>query len=174
MGLQTVVSRNIDPTKPAVVTIGKFTGGTAPNIIPGEVELSISVRSFDEDVRRILKERITKLVHAQADSFDVVAHIDYMEGYPVVTNAEAETDLAIEVARELVGDANVTENMEPLMGSEDFAYMLQACPGTFLRIGNGPHEGGRTLHSATYDFNDENLVVGAAFWARLVERYLQG
>ncbi|MEM5314693.1 M20 aminoacylase family protein [Paraburkholderia sp. JHI869] len=173
MGLQTVVSRNIDPAKPAVVTIGKIAGGSAPNVIPGEVELSISVRSFDEEVRSLLRERITKLVHAQANSFGVTAEIDYVEGYPVVTNAEAETDLAIQVARELVGEANVTENMEQLMGSEDFAYMLQECPGTFLRIGNGPHEGGKTLHSATYDFNDENLIVGSAFWARLVERYLQ-
>ncbi|MEX4003580.1 M20 aminoacylase family protein [Paraburkholderia sp. EG285A] len=173
MGLQTIVSRNIDPAKAAVITIGKIAGGTAPNVIPGEVELSISVRSFDDEVRRLLKERITKLVHAQAESFGVAADIDYVEGYPVVTNTAAETDLAIQVAKELVGDANVTENMEPLMGSEDFAYMLQACPGAFLRIGNGPLEGGKTLHSATYDFNDENLIVGAAFWTRLVERYLQ-
>ncbi|WP_233858554.1 M20 aminoacylase family protein [Paraburkholderia sp. HD33-4] len=173
MGLQTVVSRNVDPSKPAVVTIGKIAGGSAPNVIPGEVELSISVRSFDEDVRALLRERITKLVYAQADSFGVAAEIEYRAGYPVVTNAPAETDLAIQVAKELVGETRVTENMEQLMGSEDFAYMLQECPGTFLRIGNGTHEGGKTLHSATYDFNDENLIVGSAFWARLVERYLQ-
>ncbi|HDR9481832.1 TPA: amidohydrolase [Burkholderia aenigmatica] len=172
MALQTIVSRNVDPTQSAVVTIGKIAGGSAPNVIPGEVELSISVRSFDADVRRMLKERITALVHAQADSYGLGAVVDYVEGYPVVTNSAAETELAIKVAKELVGDAQVTEQMAPLMGSEDFAYMLQACPGSFLRIGNGPTDGGNTLHSATYDFNDENLVVGSAFWSRLVERYL--
>lgn len=172
MALQTVVSRNIDPSQSAVVTVGKFAGGTAPNVIPGEVELSISVRSFDPEVRQLLKERITTLVHAQAESFGATAVIDYMEGYPVVHNTDAETELAIQVAKELVGADRVTEQMAPLMGSEDFAYMLQERPGAFLRIGNGPTDGGKTLHSATYDFNDENLVVGSAFWARLVERYL--
>ncbi|MDR0243440.1 MAG: amidohydrolase [Burkholderia sp.] len=172
MALQTIVSRNVDPTQSAVVTIGKIAGGSAPNVIPGEVELSLSVRSFDANVRRMLKERITALVHAQADSYGLGAVVDYVEGYPVVMNSAAETELAINVAKELVGDARVTEQMAPLMGSEDFAYLLQACPGTFLRIGNGPTDGGNTLHSATYDFNDENLVVGSAFWSRLVERYL--
>lgn len=172
MALQTVVSRNVDPTQSAVVTIGKIAGGSAPNVIPGEVELSISVRSFDTAVRRTLKERITRLVHAQADSYGLTAVVDYVEGYPMVTNTDAETELAIRVAKELVGEERVTEQMAPLMGSEDFAYMLQERPGAFLRIGNGPTDGGNTLHSATYDFNDENLVVGSAFWARLVERYM--
>ncbi|KVD20656.1 amidohydrolase [Burkholderia ubonensis] len=172
MALQTIVSRNVDPTRSAVLTVGKIAGGSAPNVIPGEVELSISVRSFDTDVRRMLKERITKLVRAQADSYGVTATVDYVAGYPMVTNTDAETELAIQVAKELVGADRVTEQMDPLMGSEDFAYMLQECPGAFLRIGNGPIDGGNTLHSATYDFNDDNLVVGSAFWARLVERYL--
>ncbi|PCE32873.1 M20 aminoacylase family protein [Burkholderia ubonensis] len=172
MALQTIVSRNVDPAQPAVLTVGKIAGGTAPNVIPGEVELSISVRSFDKAVRRMLKERITTLVHAQADSYGLTAVVEYIEGYPMVTNTDAETELAIQVAKELVGADRVTEQMAPLMGSEDFAYMLQQRPGAFLRIGNGPTDGGKTLHSATYDFNDENLVVGSAFWARLVERYL--
>ncbi|MFM0738686.1 M20 family metallopeptidase [Paraburkholderia xenovorans] len=172
MGLQTIVSRNVDPSKPAVITIGKINGGTAPNVIPGEVELAISVRSFHAEVRVLLKERILALVNAQAESFGVKAEIDYVAGYPVVRNSEAETLFAIEVAREVVGDANVVADMDRLMGSEDFAYMLEARPGCFLRIGNGTAENGRVLHSATYDFNDENLVVGAAFWSRLVERYL--
>jgi len=172
MGLQTIVSRNVDPTRSAVLTVGKLSGGSAPNVIPGEVDLSISVRSFDTEVRRMLKERITRLAHAQADSYGLTAVIDYVAGYPVVTNTDAETALAIQVAKELVGEDRVTEQMDPLMGSEDFAYMLQERPGALLRIGNGPTDGGNTLHSATYDFNDENLVVGSAFWARLVERYL--
>jgi hippurate hydrolase len=120
----------------------------------------------------MLKNRIVALVNSQAKSFEVDAVIDYMEGYPVVSNADEETRFAIEVARELVGSDAVNDNMEMLMGSEDFAYMLQARPGCFLRIGNGPADQGRGLHSPNYDFNDQNLTVGAAFWSRLVERYL--
>ncbi|MQR00095.1 M20 aminoacylase family protein [Glaciimonas soli] len=172
MGLQTIISRNIDPTKAAVITVGKFAGGDAPNVIPGQVELSLSVRSFDPEVRALLKKRIIALVNSQAKSFEVDATIDYVEGYPVVSNTDAETRFAIEVARELVGSDAVNDNMEMLMGSEDFAYMLQVRPGCFLRIGNGPADNGRGLHSPNYDFNDQNLTVGAAFWSRLVERYL--
>lgn len=172
MGLQTIISRNLDPTKAAVITVGKIAGGDAPNVIPGQVELSLSVRSFDPDVRAMLKSRIIALVHSHAKSFEVDAVIDYVEGYPVVSNTDVETRFAIEVAKELVGSDAVNDNMEMLMGSEDFAYMLQARPGCFLRIGNGPADHGRTLHSPHYDFNDQNLAVGAAFWSRLVERYL--
>ncbi|CAB3638556.1 Hippurate hydrolase [Paraburkholderia sediminicola] len=172
MALQTVVARNVDPTKSAVVTVGKIAGGDAPNVIPGQVELSLSVRSFDPEVRDLLKDRIIALVHAQAKSFDVDATIDYVEGYPVVRNSDEETRFAVEVARELVGRDAVNDSMDMLMGSEDFAYMLQERPGCFLRIGNGPADQGRTLHSPNYDFNNENLAVGAAFWSRLAERYL--
>jgi hippurate hydrolase len=172
MALQTVVARNVDPMKAAVVTVGKIAGGDAPNVIPGEVELKLSVRSFDPEVRALLKARIIALVHAQAKSFEVDATIDYIEGYPVVRNTEKETRFAIEVAKELVGHDAVNDNMDMLMGSEDFAYMLQARPGCFLRIGNGPADNGRSLHSPQYDFDNGNLTVGAAFWSRLVERYL--
>ncbi|WP_186057660.1 M20 aminoacylase family protein [Burkholderia gladioli] len=170
--LQTVVARNVDPSRAAVVTVGMLNGGHAPNVIPHRVQMSLSVRSFDADTRALLRRRIETLVSMQAASFDVEAKIDYVEGYPVVHNHAAETAFAIEVAREVVGEGNVEANMEPLMGSEDFAYLLQARPGCFLRIGNGPATGGRVLHSPTYDFNDDNLVVGAAYWSRLVERYL--
>lgn len=170
--LQTVVARNVDPSRAAVVTVGMLNGGQAPNVIPHRVQMSLSVRSFDADTRALLRRRIETLVSMQAASFEVEAKIDYVEGYPVVHNHAAETAFAIEVAREVVGEANVEANMEPLMGSEDFAYLLQARPGCFLRIGNGPATGGRVLHSPTYDFNDDNLVVGAAYWSRLVERYL--
>ncbi|MCA8171606.1 M20 family metallopeptidase [Burkholderia gladioli] len=170
--LQTVVARNVDPSRAAVVTVGMLNGGHAPNVIPHRVQMSLSVRSFDADTRALLRRRIETLVSMQAASFEVEAKIDYVEGYPVVHNHAAETAFAIEVAREVVGEANVEANMEPLMGSEDFAYLLQARPGCFLRIGNGPATGGRVLHSPTYDFNDDNLVVGAAYWSRLVERYL--
>lgn len=172
MALQTIVSRNVEPSKSAVVTIGEIRGGMAPNVIPNKVELSLSVRSFDVETRALLKERITSLVNLQAESFNVSAQINYVAGYPVVHNHAKETAFAIEVAKEVVGEENVLEQMDALMGSEDFAYMLQARPGCFLRIGNGPSTDGRVLHSPKYDFNDDNLVVGAAYWSRLVERYL--
>ena len=100
------------------------------------------------------------------------AEINYVRGYPVVVNAERETAFALQVAAELVGKENVVPHTERLMGSEDFAYMLERRPGCFLRLGNGPGEDGCILHSPRFDFNDANLPIGAAYWARLAERYL--
>jgi len=173
MALQTVVSRNVDPSQTAVVTVGKLQGGQALNVIPSQVELGLSVRSFDPAVRALLKARIIALTELQASSFGVQAEINYVEGYPIVVNAAAETALAIAVAKELIGAENVVDHMEQLTGSEDFAYMLQACPGSLVRIGNGPADAGSMLHNPHYDFNDANLTQGAAFWCRLVERFLE-
>ncbi|CAM2195440.1 M20 family metallopeptidase [Paraburkholderia sp. A1RI_3L] len=172
MALQTIVARNVDPAQPAVVTVGSMHAGTANNVIASTARLELSVRSFSPDVRALLKKRIAELAHAQAESYGAKATVEYIEGYPVVINSEAETDFAVEVARELVGHDKVVAQADLLMGSEDFAFMLQKRPGTFLRIGNGVGEDGCMVHNPHYDFNDTNLPVGAAFWARLVERYL--
>jgi len=169
MGLQTLVSRNVDPTKVAVVTVGTIHGGKAMNVIANEATIGLSVRSFDVDVRELLKRRITDLAQAQAASYGATAEVDYGWGHPVLVNAEAETALAREVAVELVGAENV-DDMDLVTGSEDFAYMLEQVPGCFVRLGNGETP---FLHTSRYDFNDENLTVAAAFWTRLVERYLQ-
>ena len=96
--------------------------------------------------------------------------LDYVPGYPVVVYSAPETELALQVARELVGDERVIDGFGPIAGSEDFAYYLQEKPGCFLRLGNG--EGAPMLHNASYDFNDDNLTVGAAYWTRLAERIL--
>lgn len=173
MALQTVVSRNIDPSQAAVVSVGRLRTGEALNVIPGIAELGISVRSFSPDVRARLRERIVRICESTAECHGASVQIDYVEGYPVVDNAEAPTALAVEVARELAGADGVVADMPPLMGSEDFAYMQQAVPGALIRIGNGPATGGRALHNANYDFNDDNLCMGAAFWSRLAETYLQ-
>ncbi|OAE56768.1 amidohydrolase [Achromobacter xylosoxidans] len=173
MALQTVVSRNIDPSQAAVVSVGRLRAGDALNVIPGEAEIGISVRSFSPQVRARLRERIVQICESTAESHEASVKIDYVEGYPVVDNADAPTALALAVARELVGDDRVTGDMPPLMGSEDFAYMQQAVPGALVRLGNGPASGGRALHNANYDFNDDNLCVGAAFWSRLAETYLR-
>jgi hippurate hydrolase len=172
MALQTVVSRNVDPNESAVVTVGRLRSGEALNVIPAEAEIGISVRSFSAAVRALLKERITALVNATAEGYGAKAEIRYIEGYPVVDNAAEAVALAGDVATELVGSERVEREFPRMMGSEDFAYMLQACPGALVRIGNGPSEGGRGLHNPRYDFHDGNLTVGAAFWSRLAERFL--
>lgn len=168
--LQSVVARSIDPMQTAVITVGAFNAGHAANVIPESARLQMSVRSFDATVRQQLETRIRALVQAHADGYGARIDIDYVPGYPVVINSEAETELALQVARELVGEDRVVDKFGPIAGSEDFAYYLQKKPGCFLRLGNG--EGAPMLHNASYDFNDDNLTVGAAYWTRLVETFL--
>jgi len=169
IALQTLVSRNIDPNETAVVTVGSLHSGHAANVIPETARLEISVRSFDADVRKILEERIRTLVEHHATGYGARTDIEYVPGYPVLVNHQKETEFAQEIAKELVGEQNVIENLPAISGSEDFAYFLQQKPGCFLRLGNGDSA---TLHNPTYNFNDESLLFGAAFWTRLVERYL--
>jgi len=170
MALQSVVSRNIDPTETAIVTIGTVNAGIASNVIPESARLGLSVRSFSAEVRRLLRQRITDLVRHQVAGYGGTVDIDYQEGYPVVVNSVAETAFARAVAEELVGTEHTVAPFGPVTGSEDFAYYLERKPGCFLRLGNG--ENAPMLHNARYDFNDGNLTVGAAYWTRLVERYL--
>ncbi|EJN02586.1 M20 aminoacylase family protein [Herbaspirillum sp. YR522] len=170
MALQTVVSRNIDPMETAVVTVGALHAGSASNVIAEYATLDISVRSFKQEVRALLEQRIRALVAAHVDGYGARAEIDYLRGYPVLVNSEAETEFARSVAEELVGAEQVIAPFGPIAGSEDFAYFLQQRPGCFLRVGNGA--GQPMLHNAHYDFNDDNIPVGAAYWTRLVERYL--
>jgi hippurate hydrolase len=172
MALQTIVSRNVDPTLTAVVTIGTIHGGNAMNVIANEVKLGVSVRSFDADVRALLKKRITELATAHAASYGATAEVDYGWGHPVLVNSEDETEFARRVAEEVVGIESVAE-IGRITGSEDFAYMLEQRPGCLLRIGNGTGTNVPLLHTSRYDFNDENLTIGAAFWVRLVERFLE-
>ena len=169
MTLQTVVARSVSPMETAVVTVGTIHGGNAVNVIPGQAEIGVSIRSFSAPVRELLERRVRDIVTSVAQAHGATAQIDYERGHPVVDNAEAETAFATEVVKELVGAENVT--VSPLIpGSEDFAHFLAHKPGCFLRLGNG--EDSAILHSAKYDFNDGSLTVGAALWARLAERFL--
>lgn len=170
MALQSVVARNIDPTAIAIVTIGTVHAGIATNVIPESATLGLSVRSFDAAVRDRLRERITALVSAHVEGYGGTVEIDYELGYPVLVNSPAETEFARQVAEELVGPAQVVFPYGPVTGSEDFAYYLERKPGCFLRLGNGVES--PMVHNASYDFNDTNLTVGAAYWTRLVERFL--
>ncbi|WP_349743645.1 M20 aminoacylase family protein [Roseateles cavernae] len=167
--LQSVVARNINPLDMGVVTVGSIHGGFAANVIPDTVELKLTARSFRPEVRELLRQRVPALARAQAESFGAVAEVDYRLGYPAVINHPAETEFAREVAREALGADKLDADFRPRTASEDFAYMLQARPGSYLFIGNGE---GPALHSPKYDFNDAVLAPAATYWARLVERYL--
>ena len=174
MALQTVVSRNVDPQQTAVVTVGVLQAGRANNVIPDSAHLELSVRSLDPKVRALLQQRITEIVHAQAQSFAVTAEIDYRRGYAVLINTKTETDFARQVGVELVGAEKVTLQGDALTGSEDFAYMLEKRPGCYLLIGNGAGDshGACMVHNPGYDFHDDNVAIGAAYWKLLAERYL--
>jgi hippurate hydrolase len=176
MALQTIVSRNIDPLLAAVVTVGAMHAGKANNVIPATATLELSVRALDRDVRAKLEQRIKALVAAQAESFGVTARIDWRPGYAVLVNTPAETDFARQVALELVGDARVTLQGPPLTGSEDFAFMLERVPGSYLLIGNGSGENGGAgacmVHNPGYDFNDDNVAIGSAYWVLLAQKFL--
>jgi hippurate hydrolase len=173
MALQTVVSRNVDPLQTAVVTVGAFHAGQANNVLPTSAQLELSVRALDRDVRNLLEQRIRALVTAQAESFGVQAHIDYRRDYPVLVNTPTETEVARQVGLALVGPEQVTLQGDALTGSEDFASMLEHCPGSYVLIGNGAGEGSCMVHNPGYDFNDAILPTGAAFWSLLVQRTLR-
>jgi len=172
MALQTIVSRNIDPLNAAVVTVGALHAGKANNVIPASATLELSVRALDREVRATVEHRIKALVAAQAESFGVAALIDWKPGYAVLVNTPGETAFAREVATELVGAGQVTLQGPPLTGSEDFAFMLERVPGSYLLIGNGTGEGGCMVHNPGYDFNDHNVAIGSAYWVLLAERFL--
>jgi hippurate hydrolase len=173
MALQTVVSRNVDPLQTAVVTVGAMHAGQANNVIPALATLELSVRALDPDVRRLLEQRIKDLVAAQAQSFGVTAEVNWRAGYCVLVNAVAETDFARQVALDLVGPDRVTLHGPALTGSEDFAFMLEKIPGSYLLIGNGDGDsaGACMVHNPGYDFNDDNIATGAAYWVALAERF---
>jgi hippurate hydrolase len=175
MALQTVVSRNVDPLKTAVVTVGAIQAGHANNVIPEEARLELSIRALDHDVRNLIKARILDLVKMQAQSYEVEASIDWREGYAVLVNTPKETAFAVEVATQLLGPQHVDANGPMFTASEDFAFMLQKVPGCYFFVGNGGAgtPGACSVHNPGYDFNDDIIAPGAAFWCRLVESYLK-
>ena len=175
MALQTIVSRNIDPLQMAVVTVGAIHAGKANNVIPQDAVLEISVRALDRGVRSTLEARIRSLVAAQAESFGVAARTDWRPGYAVLVNTPGETALAREVALELVGADRVVLQGPAVPASEDFAFMLERVPGSYVQIGNGEGDGHGAcmVHNPGYDFNDDNVAVGSAFWVLLAERFLR-
>jgi hippurate hydrolase len=176
MALQTVVSRNVDPQEAAVVTVGALHAGQANNVIPASATLELSVRALSPAVRERLRLRILDITRLQAESFGVQARVDWRPGYAVLVNAPAQTELAAAVARDLVGPERVNAQAPALTGSEDFAFMLEQVPGSYLLVGNGDGDsaGACMVHNPAYDFNDDNLIVGSAYWVSLTRRFLRG
>lgn len=173
LGLQSLVSREVDALKSAVITVGSIQAGATYNIVPESATIKIGIRALNPEVRNQIETRLRDFVSAQAQSYQLQADLLYERKYPVLVNHAAQTERAREVATKLLGADNVVTR-GPVMGSEDFAYMLEHRPGAYVRLGNGlGQDGGCMVHNPLYDFNDKALPIGAAFWASLAQSYLQ-
>jgi len=166
--LQQIVSRNVDPLEAAVISICEFHAGNARNVIPQTAELHGTVRTLTREVKDLIEKRVHEVCAGVAQMTGAKIDLTYEHGYPVTVNHAAQTDFATRIAREVAGEANVHE-MAPMMGAEDFSFMLEARPGAFIFCGNGDSAG---LHHPAYNFNDEAIVHGTSYWIKLVENTL--
>jgi amidohydrolase len=167
MALQTIASRNSDPLQSIVVSVTSIRSDTeAWNVIPERVELRGTVRTFDPDLRKLARDRFKALVEGTVSGFGGSVEIDWRTGYPAMVNAAHETSIAAAVAERVAGQGAVDANCPAIMGGEDFAYMLEACPGAYIQVGNGDSA---EVHHPEYNFNDEAIPYGASYWAELVE-----
>jgi len=166
--LQQVVARSLDPLDSAVLSMCEFHAGNARNVIPQTAELRGTVRTLTPEARLLVEKRVREIVAGVAQITGAKIDLGYERGYPVTVNHAAQTNIARKIAAEVAGEGNV-EEMPPLMGAEDFSYMLQARPGAFIFCGNGNSAG---LHHPAYDFNDEAILYGTSFWIKLVENTL--
>jgi hippurate hydrolase len=169
MALQTLVSRRCDPLSAAVVTVGEIRGGSAPNIIPELAELRGSLRYLSEDVGAALREGVDRVAAQTAAALGARIEFDCSSTFPVLVNQPAQTRKAVQAATIVAGPRRVTSDAPPIMGSEDFAWLLRTVPGCYLLIGNGEGAGACMLHNPHYDFNDDILASGIAYWCKLVE-----
>jgi hippurate hydrolase len=167
--LQAIVSRNVDPLQSAVISICMFHAGNADNVIPQTAQLHGTARSLTPAVQDLLERRIREVVEGVACMHGAKATLDYRRNYPVLSNHERETEFAAAVAGEVVGKDKVDTAVAPVMGAEDFSFMLNVRPGAFIFVGNGDSAG---LHHPAYDFNDEVIPIGTSYWVRLVETAL--
>ena len=167
LSLQSVVSRNVDPLENAVISVTSFNTDTVSyNVIPQTVALKGTVRTLSTEVRDMVKTRMETLIEHTAKAMDATASFEYHFGYPVSVNAEDQTEFAAGIAKKVSGAANVDTDVAPVMGAEDFSYMLNARPGAFIFMGNGDTA---LLHHPDYDFNDEAIPHGCSYWVQLVE-----
>ncbi len=169
---QSIVSRSVDPQDAAVISVTQFHGGDAYNVIPDAVEIHGCTRCFSPKVQAMMEQKMRTQAEQICAAFGASATFYYEKRYPPTVNAQAETEMAAKAAASVVGAERVNLNPKPAMGSEDFAYMLQAKPGSYIWIGNGDGEGSCMVHNPSYDFNDAILPIGASYWVKLVEQLL--
>ncbi|MFZ6645719.1 M20 aminoacylase family protein [Undibacterium sp. TJN25] len=177
---QTIISRNKSPLDTAVLSITQIHAGSATNVIPDDAKLIGTVRGFTTEVIDLVESRMRAVAEHTAAAFDAEVDFHFKRNYPPLINHAKETAFCVDVMRGVVGDAKVEAQVEPTMGAEDFAFMLQAKPGCYVFIGNGEGEhrdighglGPCNLHNPSYDFNDDLLPIGATYWVRLAETYL--
>jgi hippurate hydrolase len=169
VALQSIVSRSVDPLDAAVISMSMFHAGDASNVIPHTATLNGTVRTLNPRVRELIAKRVKEVCDGVAGMTGAKIELDYRAGYPVLVNHAAQTEVAARVASEVAGTGNVNANAAPMLGAEDFAFMLEEKPGAFIFIGNGDSAG---LHHPAYNFNDEAIVYGTSYWIRLVETQL--
>jgi hippurate hydrolase len=167
--LQTIVSRNVSPNEPAVLSITKIHAGSAYNVIPGEAKLAGTVRAFSDDVRELIRERMRSLCAGMATAFEVEIKVDIRDIFSVLVNQAEHCKVVADVARTVVDPSKVLTRSKPKMGSEDFADMLHAVPGAYFWLG---HDGSVPVHNPGYTLDDKILPVGASMFARIVETRL--
>lgn len=172
--LQTIASRRSDPLDPVVLSVTQFHAGDTWNVIPETAVIRGTVRTFRKETQNQIEGDIARIGESVCAAQGASMALRYERRYPALVNSEAETDIAAAVAAKVVGAENVEIGAEQLMGSEDFAYMLEEKPGCYIWLGNGTEggPGGCSVHNPHYDFNDEIAVVGASYWATLAESTL--
>jgi amidohydrolase len=171
--LQTIASRSINPVDAAVLTVTQFHAGDTWNVIPAQATLRGTTRAFSAQVQVAIETGIRRVMAGIDRTYGTTSAVRYERRYPPTINTPREAVLAAEAIAKVVGKENVLSDLQPTMGAEDFAFMLQARPGCYVWMGNGPGEGGCRLHNPRYDFNDECLPIGASYWATLVEHVLE-
>ena len=169
--IQSIVSRNVDPLNAAVISICVFQAGSTDNVIPQTALLRGTARSLTPDVRDLLEKRLHEVVTGTAQLYGATAKLTYRRDYPVTRNHDRQAAFAASIAAQVVGRERVDDQVAPVMGAEDFSFMLEARPGAFIFVGNGDSAG---LHHPAYDFNDEAIPIGASYWVKLVETALPG
>jgi len=167
--IQSIVSRNVDPLHAAVVSITVFQAGSTDNVIPQTALLRGTARSLTPEIRDLLERRLHEVVTGTAQLYGATAKLTYKRDYPITRNHEHQAAFAASVAAQVVGSERVDDHAAPVMGAEDFSFMLEARPGAFIFVGNGDTAG---LHHPAYDFNDEVIPVGTSYWVKLVETAL--
>ncbi|WP_405236414.1 M20 aminoacylase family protein [Lentisalinibacter orientalis] len=170
--LQSLASRNTEPTDSVVVSVTVLRGGETFNVIPDEVVLKGTARTLTPESRDRIERDIARVAAGVAAGFGATAETTYHRTYPPTVNTPDEAEIAARAAAAVAGAGNVHRDLPPTMGGEDFAFMLEEKPGCYLWLGNGPGEGGCMLHNARYDFNDEALPIGVAYWVSLVGELL--